>query len=105
MIRILLVDDHVLFREGLVSLLNSQPDFAVVDQASSVREAVELAHTLCPDLVLMDFGLPDGTGLDATQAILADHPEINIVFLTVYLPPFGAGLKATCSRMCRWPNC
>jgi DNA-binding NarL/FixJ family response regulator len=82
--RILLVDDHVLFREGLVSLLNGQPDFRVVGQAGSVVEAKTMARQLCPDLILMDFGLPDGTGLDATQAILAEQPEIKIVFLTVH---------------------
>ncbi len=82
--RILIVDDHVLFREGLVSLLKAQPDITVVGEAGCVHEAIAMARELGPDLVLMDFGLPDGTGLDATQAILADQPEINIVFLTVH---------------------
>ena len=82
--RILLVDDHILFREGLVGLINSQPDFEVLGQAGSVAEAVEMTFELKPDLVLMDFGLPDGTGLDATQSILAKQPETNIVFLTVH---------------------
>ncbi len=82
--RILLVDDHILFREGLVSLLNSQPDLEVVGEAGSVHEAISLARELQPDLVLMDFGMPDGTGLDATQVILADRPETKIVFLTVH---------------------
>ncbi len=82
--RILIVDDHVLFREGLVSLLKAQPDITVIGEAGCVHEAVAMARELGPDLVLMDFGLPDGTGLDATQAILADRPEINIVFLTVH---------------------
>ena len=84
LMRILLVDDHVLFREGLVSLLDSQPEFEVVGQAGLVREAISLAHKLKPDMVLMDFGLPDGTGLDATKSILADRPETKIVFLTVH---------------------
>jgi len=82
--RILLVDDHILFRQGLESLLNTQPDFEVIGQASSVSEAIDKAGKLKPDLVLMDFGLPDGTGLDATQAILAEQPGTNIVFLTVH---------------------
>jgi DNA-binding NarL/FixJ family response regulator len=82
--RILIVDDHVLFREGLVSLLKAQPDITVVGEAGCVDEAIAMARELGPDLVLMDFGLPDGTGLDATQTILADQPEINIVFLTVH---------------------
>lgn len=84
MIRILLVDDHILIREGLAGLLDSQPDLRIIGQAGSVCEAVEMASKLKPDLILMDFGLPDGTGLDATQAILARCPGIKIVFLTVH---------------------
>ncbi|RME41891.1 MAG: DNA-binding response regulator [Chloroflexi bacterium] len=84
MMKILLVDDHDLFREGLVSLLRKQPEFKVVGEAGSVREAIAAARDLNPDLVLMDFGLPDGTGADATRAILADRPETNIVFLTMH---------------------
>lgn len=82
--RILIVDDHTLFREGLVSLLNGQPDIQVVAQAESVQEAVILARTHNPNLVLMDFGLPDGTGLDATVQILADQATVKIVFLTIH---------------------
>ena len=82
--RILLVDDHILFREGLEGLLNSQPDMKVIGHASSVNEAIEAAHKWRPDLILMDFGMPDGNGLMATRAILAELPEMNIVFLTVH---------------------
>jgi len=81
---ILLVDDHVLFREGLAGLLDGQPDFSVVGQAGSVQEAIEMSAELQPDLILMDFSLPDGTGLDVTQVILAKQPETDIVFLTVH---------------------
>jgi len=83
-IRVLLVDDHALFREGLASLLGGQPDFTVVGEAGSVKEAIAFARNLQPDLVLMDFSLPDGTGLDATQAILRACPGTRIVFLTVH---------------------
>jgi DNA-binding NarL/FixJ family response regulator len=82
--RVLIVDDHVLFREGLVSLLKGQPDFTLVGEAGSVSEAIAMTRQLEPDLILMDFGLPDGTGLDATQAILAERPQAKIVFLTVH---------------------
>ncbi len=68
----------------MVSLLNSQPDLKVVGEAGSVLEAINLTRELQPDLVLMDFGLPDGTGLDATQVILADRSDTKIVFLTVH---------------------
>jgi len=78
------VDDHVLFREGLANLIDAQPDFEIVGQAESVAEAIRKAHEIRPDLILMDFSLRDGTGLDATKAILSLHPEIKIVFLTVH---------------------
>ena len=84
MIKILLVDDHTLFREGLAGLLSGQPDFSVIGEAGSVQEAIVVARDLRPDIVLMDFTLPDGTGLDATRVILAERPETNIVFLTVH---------------------
>jgi DNA-binding NarL/FixJ family response regulator len=83
-VRVLIVDDHVLFREGLVSLLKTQPDITVAGEAGSVSESIGMARELEPDLILMDFGLPDGTGLEATQAILAEQPEAKIVFLTVH---------------------
>ena len=82
--RLLIVDDHILFREGLVGLIKGQADMTVVGEAGSVCEAIQSARELCPDLILMDFGLPDGTGLEATQAILAERPETNIVFLTIH---------------------
>jgi len=82
-IRIVVVDDHVLFREGLAAIIRSEPDIKVIGQAGTVREAVEMVASLNPDIVLMDFGLPDGTGVDATRAIMHDHPECKIVFLTM----------------------
>ncbi|MBI5963522.1 MAG: response regulator transcription factor [Chloroflexi bacterium] len=82
--KILVIDDHTLFLEGLVSLFHTTPDFIVVDKASSVKEGVQKALLHRPDIILMDFSLPDGTGLDATQMILDEFPECKIVFLTVY---------------------
>ena len=83
-IRILLVDDHVMFREGLVSLLRMQPEFEVVGEAGTVQEAIALVNRQSPDVVLMDFGLPDGSGVDATKAILNDRPDTIVVILTVH---------------------
>lgn len=83
-IRLLLVDDAILFRESLTNLLEQQPDINIVGQAGSVQEALQAARSLNPDLILMDFSLPDGTGLDATLAILAELPQIKIIFLTVH---------------------
>jgi DNA-binding NarL/FixJ family response regulator len=84
MMKLLVVDDHILFREGLVSLINRQEDLHVVGEAGSVADAVRLAGELQPDMVLMDFNLPDGSGLDATRAIIELLPETKIVFLTIY---------------------
>jgi two-component system, NarL family, response regulator NreC len=83
-IRILVVDDHVLVREGLVSLLDPQPDLQVVGQVGSVREAITAAQSLQPDVILMDFTLPDGTGEQATRTIMTSLPATKIVFLTVH---------------------
>lgn len=81
--KVLIVDDHVLFREGLISLFNAKPDFEIVGSAGSVHEAIELARGLHPEIILTDFYMPDGTGLDATKAILAEHPDCKIVFITI----------------------
>jgi two-component system NarL family response regulator len=82
-IKIVVVDDHVLFREGLVAILRSAPDIEVVGQAGSVAEAIEIVGSVDPEIVLMDFGLPDGTGVDATRAILKVQPKCKVVFLTM----------------------
>lgn len=82
--KILLVDDHVLFREGLAGLLNSQPDLTVAGSADSVKDAIAKACQLKPDVILMDFGLPDGTGLEATRMILEESPDTKIIFLTMH---------------------
>jgi two-component system NarL family response regulator len=81
--KIIIVDDHVLFREGLAAIIRSETDIEIMGQAGSVQEAIELVKILKPDLVLMDFGLPDGTGADATRAILKEYPQCKIVFLTM----------------------
>jgi two-component system, NarL family, nitrate/nitrite response regulator NarL len=81
---ILIVDDHILFREGLAGLLRSQPDMIVVGECGTVHEAIETALQTKPDVILMDFSLPDGTGLDATRVILTELPDVQIIFLTVH---------------------
>jgi DNA-binding NarL/FixJ family response regulator len=82
--RILLVEDHILFQESLGRLLDSQPDMTVVGGATTVLDAILKARELKPDVILMDFTLPDGTGVDAAQAILAERPGIRIIFLTIH---------------------
>jgi DNA-binding NarL/FixJ family response regulator len=82
-IRLLVVDDHDLFRTGLASLLSAEPDIEVLAQASTGRSGVRLANELRPDVVLMDLRLPDISGHDATRAIVADRPGARVVVLTV----------------------
>lgn len=83
-LRVLIVDDHVLFREGLKNLIENQPDFEVIAEAGTVHDAIDLALELSPDLVLMDIGLPDGDGLVAVKEILSGNPEIKVVMLTIH---------------------
>jgi DNA-binding NarL/FixJ family response regulator len=80
---VLVVDDHDLFRTGLASLLNSQPDIDVVAQASGGRMGVRLADELRPDVVLMDVRMPDLEGTEATRVIMDHDPEARVVALTV----------------------
>jgi len=83
-LHVLLVDDHVLFRSGLVRLLGAQPDIVVVGEAGTRAEAITLARDLQPDVILMDINLPDGTGVEATTAIMSELPATKIIFLTVH---------------------
>lgn len=82
--KVLIVDDHALFRNGLASILKEQPDFDVVGEASKVEEAISLVKKKLPDIVLMDVGLPDGNGVEAMDRILETRRDCNIVFLTVH---------------------
>ena len=81
--KIIIVDDHVLFREGLAAIVRSESDIEIVGQAGTVQEAIEIVRELKPDMVLMDFRLPDGSGVDATRAILKEDPKCKIVFITM----------------------
>lgn len=82
-IRVLLADDHQLFREGMATILNSQPDFEVVGEAGDGLEVVVKARSLRPDLILMDVSMPGSDGVEATKAIKAELPDVIVVMLTV----------------------
>ncbi|MGB8644831.1 MAG: response regulator transcription factor [Anaerolineae bacterium] len=81
--RILLADDHILFRKGLAQLLSTQPDFQVVGEANDGLEALAQARELMPDLILLDINMPRCDGREATRAIKAELPYVVIVVLTV----------------------
>jgi DNA-binding NarL/FixJ family response regulator len=83
-IRLLLVDDHALFREGLAGLFTYHSDFLVVGEAGNATEALALAHRLHPDLVLMDIDLPDEDGVAATRRLKSELPDTTVVMLTVF---------------------
>lgn len=82
-IRILVVDDHRLFREGLIALLDDAPDTDLAGEAETGSEAIEKMESLAPDVVLMDIMMPDMNGIEATARIRADHPETHVVMLTM----------------------
>ena len=82
--RILLVDDHEVVRIGLRTLLSRRPGFEVVGEAGTAAEAVALATSLKPDVVVMDIRLPGHSGIEACREIVAEHPEIQVIMLTSY---------------------
>jgi DNA-binding NarL/FixJ family response regulator len=82
--RVLIVEDHTIVREGLHLLLQRNREIAIVGEASSGREAIELAAALQPDVILMDIRLPDIDGLEATQRIKTKHPNIAVIMLTMH---------------------
>lgn len=82
-IRVLIVDDHTLFRRGVSTLLSGREDMEVVGEAADGREAVERARDLMPDVILMDIKMPEMDGLAATKQIKAELPYVRIMMLTV----------------------
>ena len=83
-IRILIVDDHPVVREGISAMLQHKPDFKIVGEASNGREAIEKARKLEPDVVLMDLRMPEIDGVEAITRIKAEKPDIKFIILTTY---------------------
>jgi two-component system, NarL family, response regulator NreC len=83
-IRVLLVDDHRLFRMGLQALLDTEATIEVVGQADNGRHAVKLARELSPNVILMDISMPELNGIIATEQILAEHPKIKVIALSMH---------------------
>ncbi|HZD56165.1 MAG TPA: response regulator transcription factor [Anaerolineales bacterium] len=82
-IRVLIADDHALFRDGVCAILKGAPDIAAVGEAATGKEAILYANRLNPDVILMDIQMPDMNGIEATQRILELKPEIGIIMITM----------------------
>ncbi len=83
-IRVLLTDDHTLFRQGMRTLLAAEPDMEVVGEVPSASDAVTMASELRPDVVLMDVGMPGLSSFEATRQIRRQRPETRVIFLSMY---------------------
>ncbi len=83
-IKIILADDHNVLREGLKSLLNQQQDFEVIGEADNGRDAVRLTKKLEPDIVVLDIGMPNMNGIQATQHIVAEVPDTKVLALSMH---------------------
>jgi two-component system response regulator DevR len=83
-LRVMLVDDHEIVRDGIRAMLHAEDDVVVASEAGSVREAVDEADRTRPDVIVMDVRLSDGSGIEATREIRADHPETRVLMLTSF---------------------
>jgi DNA-binding NarL/FixJ family response regulator len=83
-IRIMLVDDHKIFREALKGILEREHDISLVGEANEGSEALKIARTIHPDIVLMDIGMPVVGGIEAARDLIADQPGIKIIALSTY---------------------
>lgn len=84
MLRVMIVDDHPVVREGLRGMLEAAPEITVVGEAASGNEAVARSGDLAPDVILMDLRMPGGDGVSAVSRILADRPASRVIVLTTY---------------------
>ena len=107
-IKILIVDDHGILREGLRLLFESQPDFQVVAEAESGRSALELTKKHLPEVVIMDVSMPGLNGIEATKLICNAHPSIKVIGLSVHinkqyiLGMLKAGASGYLLKSCSW---
>lgn len=83
-VRILLVDDHPLFRQGVIWMLNNQPDLEIVGEVADGQGAIQQADILLPDLVLCDINLPGMNGLEVTRILKRRHPQMAVIILTLH---------------------
>lgn len=83
-VRVLIADDHPIFRDGLRTLLTSISEFEVVGEAASGEEVVELAASLQPDVIVMDLHMPGLNGIEATRRVVGESPHVGVLVLTMY---------------------
>ena len=103
-IRILIVDDSALFRQGVRDALETNPGWEICGEAANGLQAIERSRSLIPDLLIMDFSMPGVTGLEAASEILKEFPKLPILLLTLYLTrqlaeqASNAGIRGTLSK-------
>jgi DNA-binding NarL/FixJ family response regulator len=83
-VRVMIADDHPLFRDGLRAMLESEPDIELVGEAATGQEAITLARQLLPDVVLMDIKMPDLDGIEATRRVIAESPNTRVLVVTMF---------------------
>jgi DNA-binding NarL/FixJ family response regulator len=87
-IRVVAADDHQIMREGLKMLISDEPDLLLVGEASTGRQALAMAGELTPDVVVMDIGMPEMDGVEATAKIVAAHPLVKVIALSMHADPY-----------------
>ena len=94
--RVLLADDHTLFRKGVRTLMEGMPEVAVVGEAATGQEVVAQARELVPDVILMDIKMPAPSGIEATREILQENPHIGVILVTMFDDPESvfSGMRA-----------
>jgi DNA-binding NarL/FixJ family response regulator len=100
-LRVLIADDHLIFRDGLRALLASTPDTELVGEAATGDEAIALAGSLQPDVVLMDLQMPGLNGIEATRRIVQESPHIRVLVITMFEDDSSvlAAMRAGASRL------
>jgi DNA-binding NarL/FixJ family response regulator len=82
--KVLLVDDHKMFRDGLRVLINAEPGMEVVGEAVDGRDAIDVARSVAPDVVVMDLSMPKMNGIEAMRHLIKDRPQVKVIILSMY---------------------